>query len=309
MVDRKGSSSSAGRSGSNDRGRGAGGRGQAAEAVWGGGSVEAGRSSGDDSGRVVQRSGVAFVEKSVGAGRDEAGPEQVDGGHREKRMEWSGSDQVGGGWKPHLARFMQGCDLIGEAAPDHCAGLGLSLGEEELAGPAGVAGLASLSAWVQGPERQGLALPLLRRLVSFRFVQGCCWCLLTLTLTLTSRPRNQATGSRLRQVSYRICANTMGQYQGRTPPRGRMGNGECSVECSRRMRIGAPSCKGNGGKLTSISNVNVSVSDRVFVSQSRIVVDKQCQCGLLCRLEGMRSQATELGRCWAMGQGAQKALG
>ena len=29
---------------------------------------------------------------------------------------------------------MQSCDLIGEAAPDHCAGLGLSLGEEELAG-------------------------------------------------------------------------------------------------------------------------------------------------------------------------------
>jgi hypothetical protein len=36
-----------------------------------------------------------------------------------KRMERvQSSDQGGGGWKPHLARFMQSVVLIGEAAPD-----------------------------------------------------------------------------------------------------------------------------------------------------------------------------------------------
>lgn len=50
--------------------------------------VGAGRSSGDDNGLVkVEGVSVAFVEKSVGASRDEAGPQQADGAHGKKRME------------------------------------------------------------------------------------------------------------------------------------------------------------------------------------------------------------------------------
>jgi transposase-like protein len=79
------------------------------------GSVEAGRSSGVDGSLVeVQRVGVACVKKSVGASRDEAGPQQRGHG---KVMEAS-LDQDGDGWKPHLARFMQPLFLIGECAPD-----------------------------------------------------------------------------------------------------------------------------------------------------------------------------------------------
>jgi hypothetical protein len=83
--------------------------------VWDRGSVEAGRSSGVDGGLVkVQRVGVACVKKSVGASRDEAGPQQRGHG---KVLEAS-LDQEGDGWKPHLARFMQPFFLIGECAPD-----------------------------------------------------------------------------------------------------------------------------------------------------------------------------------------------
>lgn len=53
-----------------------------AGAVPAGGGGEAGRSSGDDNSLVdVQRVIVTFVEKSVGAGRDEADPDEVGGGH------------------------------------------------------------------------------------------------------------------------------------------------------------------------------------------------------------------------------------
>lgn len=49
----------------------------------------AGRSSGDDKGLVkIEGVSVAFVEKSVGASRDEAGPQQADGAHGKKK-EWS----------------------------------------------------------------------------------------------------------------------------------------------------------------------------------------------------------------------------
>jgi hypothetical protein len=68
-------------------------------------AVSRGRSSGDEGGLVdVQRIAVAVVEKSVGASRDEAGPQEDDGGHGKKNG--ASSDKEGGGWKPHLARFM-----------------------------------------------------------------------------------------------------------------------------------------------------------------------------------------------------------
>jgi hypothetical protein len=76
-----------------------------------------GRSSGDDGGLVeVQRIAVACVEKSVGAGRDEAGPQEDAGGHGKKN---GASDQdEGGRVGTHLTQFMQPLFLIGDAAPD-----------------------------------------------------------------------------------------------------------------------------------------------------------------------------------------------
>lgn len=107
-------------------------------------AAAAGRSSGDDGGRVgvgVQRIAVGLVEKSVGAGRDEADAQQDGRGHGKKERSSSLSEGVGGRWEPHLSRFMQPWLFIGEAA----------LTAREAGGGSG----GSRVRWIQAPVLRG----------------------------------------------------------------------------------------------------------------------------------------------------------
>ena len=152
--------------------------------------MEAGRSSGVDGLVEVQRVGVACVKESVGAGRDEASPQQRGHG---KVMEAS-LDQDGDGWKPHLAQFMQPLFLpsvlIGEGAPDRSLSWGCFPGGKE----------ACEACWIGSPGSRGAKAkgPALAIVWPFRFLvnglaRGVEACLLALR-SWPGQMQNEATG-------------------------------------------------------------------------------------------------------------------
>jgi hypothetical protein len=101
-----------------------------AKAISGRKSGGTGRSSGDDGCLVkIQRITVAFVEKSVGPSRDEAGPHEDGGGHGEKEgRAQTKTTRCGNLISPSSC---SPCLLIGVAAPDRwlCWGFLAILGQ------------------------------------------------------------------------------------------------------------------------------------------------------------------------------------